>query len=114
MSLDALLIGLTRIHGVRGALVVSREDGVVVADALMENVDGAAVAALAASLARRMSGVTAALGQPPPASWQLTGSEGMLLAAPAGPDLLFVAVARPEVNGGELRLGLLRAAEQAV
>ena len=113
MNLDSLLAGLTRIHGVRGALVVSREDGLVVADALMDNVDGVAVAALAASLSGRMAGVTEALGQPPPLTWQLQGSEGMLLAAPAGADLLVVAVATPEVNGGELRLGVLRAARQA-
>jgi predicted regulator of Ras-like GTPase activity (Roadblock/LC7/MglB family) len=113
MSLDALLGELTRIHGVRGALVVSRDDGLVVADALMENVDGAAVAALAASLAGRMAGVTEALGQPPPQLWQLQGTDGLLLAAPAGRELLLVAVAAPEVEAGELRLRLLRAVEQA-
>ncbi len=36
---------LTRHAGVRGALVVSAPDGLVVADALMEGVDGGAVAA---------------------------------------------------------------------
>ena len=59
MSLRDLLDELTRIPGVRGALVVSREDGLVVADSLMESVDGKAVAALAASLTGRMAGAPA-------------------------------------------------------
>jgi predicted regulator of Ras-like GTPase activity (Roadblock/LC7/MglB family) len=37
----------------------------------------------------------------------------MLLAAAASEGLLLVAVANPEVNAGELRLRLLRAAERA-
>jgi len=113
VNLAALLAELTPVHGVRGALIVSREDGLVVADALMEDVDGKAVAALTASLADRMAGVTRALGQPEPVVWQLEGSEGVLLAAPVAAGLLVVAVASPEVNVGELRLRVLRAAERA-
>ncbi|HTL05096.1 MAG TPA: roadblock/LC7 domain-containing protein [Gemmatimonadales bacterium] len=110
MSLRELLDELTRVTGVRGALLVSREDGLVVADALMEQVDGPAIAALAASLSGRMAGVTAALGQPEPVSWQLAGSDGMLVAASGGEGLLVVAVAAPDVNAGELRLRLLSVA----
>jgi len=113
VSLSELLAELTRMPGVRGALVASRDDGLVVADALMENVDGPAVAALAASLTGRMIGVTAALGQPEPISWQLQGSDGMLVAAPAREGLLVVAVADAEVNAGELRLRLLSVAGRA-
>lgn len=113
MNFPDLLGELTRIPGVRGALVVSREDGLVVADALMEHLDGRAVAALTASLAGRMAAVTDALGQPEPAIWQLQGSEGMLVAAPGSEGLLLVAVADSEVNAGELRLRLLSAAERA-
>jgi len=105
-----VLAALTRIVGVRGALIVSREDGLVVADALMEGVDGPAVAALAASLVRRMRGVTAALGHPEPVMMHLAGTSGSLLAAPGQSGLLIVAVAAPDVNAGELRLGLLDAA----
>jgi predicted regulator of Ras-like GTPase activity (Roadblock/LC7/MglB family) len=108
-----VLAGLTRIAGVRGVLIVSGEDGLVVADALMEGVDGAAVAALAASLARRMRGVTAALGHPEPVMMHLAGTSGSLLAAPGQSGLLIVAVAAPDVNAGELRLGLLAAAGRA-
>ncbi len=113
MKLADTLAGLTRIPGVRGALIVSRDDGLVVADTLMEGINGAAVAALAASLAGRMRGVTAALGQPEPVMMYLAGSGGMLLAAPGANGLLVVAVAASEVNTGELRLVLLDAAAQA-
>ncbi|HEU5220022.1 MAG TPA: roadblock/LC7 domain-containing protein [Gemmatimonadales bacterium] len=108
-----VLAALTRIAGVRGVLIVSRDDGLVVADALMEGVDGPAVAALAASLAGRMRGVTRALGHPEPVLMHLVGSGGSLLAAPGRSGLLIVAVAAPDVNAGELRLGLLDAAERA-
>ena len=114
MSLRELLGELIPLAGVRGALVVSRDDGLVVADALMEDIDGRAVAALAASLAERMAGVTRALGQPEPVAWQLQGSEGILLAAPARDGLLVVALADSEVNAAELRLRVLSAAERAV
>ena len=110
MSLEFALGDITRIPGVRGALVVSREDGLVVADALMEGVDGAAVAALAASLAGRMRGVTAVLGQPEPVLLMLGGTEGILLLAPGLSGLLLVAVAGAEVNVAELRLSVLAAA----
>jgi predicted regulator of Ras-like GTPase activity (Roadblock/LC7/MglB family) len=104
---------LTRIPGVRGALVVSREDGLVVAEALMDSVEGGAVAALAASLVERTRGITAALGQPEGLLLHLTGSEGALMAAPARAGLLIVALATGDVNAGELRLAMLAAAEQA-
>ena len=110
MSLDLALGDITRIPGVRGALVVSRDDGLVVADALMEDVDGGAVAALAASLAGRMRGVTTVLGQPEPVLLLLAGTEGILLLAPGQSGLLLVAVAGSEVNVAELRLGVLAAA----
>jgi hypothetical protein len=43
----------------------------------------------------------------------LAGSSGSLLAAPGQSGLLIVAVAAPDVNAGELRLGLLDAASRA-
>jgi len=114
VNLSGTLAALTRIPGVRGALVVSREDGLVVAEALMDSVEGGAVAALAASLVERVRGLALALGQPEGVLVHLTGTEGALLAAPALGGLLIVALATSDVNAGELRLGLLAAAEQAV
>ena len=45
---------VTRVPGVRGALVVAAADGLVVAEQLMDGVDGQAVAALAGSLIGRL------------------------------------------------------------
>ncbi len=45
---------ITRVRGVRGAMIVVREDGLAVSDSLMEGVRGNAVAALTASLAKRV------------------------------------------------------------
>lgn len=103
---------LTRHAGVRGALVVSAPDGLVVADALMEGVDGGAVAALAASLAGRMRTVSEALGHKPPELLHLVGTEGTLLAVPAAGDLLVVAVTALDVNAGAVRLALRRVAQE--
>ena len=46
----ALLEPLTRLRGVRGAMIVAADDGVVVVDALMDGMKGKALAALAAAL----------------------------------------------------------------
>ena len=45
---------VTRVRGVRGAMLVSVSDGLVVAEHLMEVIKGPAVAALTASLASRL------------------------------------------------------------
>ena len=112
MSLSETMAALTRIAGVRGALLVSREDGLVVAEALMDSMDGRALAALAASLVDRLRSLTGALGHPEGLLVHLTAAEGALMAAPAGDGLLLVAVAAGDVNTGQLRLGMLAAAEQ--
>lgn len=106
----ALLDGMTRVSGVRGALVVSADDGLVVADSSMSDVDGAAVAALAASLAARLGRATAAIGCQPPRLVHLDAAQGGLLVAPAGEGLLLVAVTDAVANVGLLRLALREAA----
>lgn len=105
-----LLKSVTRVPGVRGAMVVSAEDGLVVAESSMQGVDGAAVAALAASLALRMGRTVAALGHPEPAVIHLEAESGAILAAPGADGLLLAAVADPDVNVGMLRLALRDAA----
>lgn len=102
---------ITRVRGVRGALIVARDDGLVVTDASMENVRGNAVAALAASLTRRVGDASAASGVGQPLFLHLQASDGVLLAAVAGDDMLIVAVAETGVNIGLARLELIRAAE---
>lgn len=101
---------LTRRAGVRGALLVEREDGLVVAEALMEGLDGAALAALAASLWTRLGRAGAAAGRGAPAFVQLEAHLGIMLAVPAGAEMLLVAVADPDANLGLARLELIRAA----
>ena len=108
----ALLDGITRVRGVRGALLVSAEDGLVVAESSMGDVDGAAVAALAGSLAARLGRVTAAIGCTAPRLVLLDAERGGLVAAPAGEGLLLVAVTGADANIGLLRLALRDAAER--
>jgi predicted regulator of Ras-like GTPase activity (Roadblock/LC7/MglB family) len=107
---------VTRVRGVRGAMLVSTEDGLVVAEQLMEGIKGGAVAALAASLAGRLRRAMEAAGTGTSVFWHLQGEQGALLVVPghASGGILVVAVAEPDVNIGLVRLELLRAAEAVV
>jgi len=106
------LEAVTRVRGVRGAMVVSAEEGLVVAESSMEGIDGAAVAALTAGVVARLSRATDAAGRASPAFVHLQAEGGALLAVPAPGDLLVVAVTDAEVNVGLVRLELRQAAEQ--
>lgn len=115
--MSAALDLITRVRGVRGAMLVSAEDGLIVAEQLMEGVKGAAVAALAASLAGRLQRAMEAAGIGSSVFWHLQGEQGALLVVPGGNaagGILVVAVAEPDVNIGLVRLELLRAAEAVV
>ncbi len=107
-SLDTI----TRVRGVRGAMIVSAEEGLVVAESSMEGVDGAAVAALTAGVVARLARATEAAGRTPPAFVHLQAEGGALLAVPGPGDLLVVAVTDPAVNVGLVRLELRRVAER--
>lgn len=107
-----LLDSLTRLRGIRGAMVVSSEDGLVVAESLMAGIKGAPLAALSATLAGRVNELTGSAGYSRPRFLHLHGSEGALLVAPAPGDLLLVAVAGRDVPLGLLRLEMLRMAER--
>ncbi len=109
--LQRALGAVTRVRGVRGALIVSRDDGLVVADALMEGIRGNAVAALAASLIRRVGEAVRASGAGTPQFLHLEATGGALLAAAAGDEMLVVAVTEVGVNVGLVRLEMIRAAE---
>ena len=107
---------ITRVRGVRGAMLVSAEDGIVVAEQLMEGIKGPAVSALAASLATRLRRAMEAAGVGASLFWHLQAEQGALLVVPTGEGgvaggTLVVAVAEPDVNVGLVRLELLRAAE---
>ena len=104
---------ITRVRGVRGAMLVSADDGLVVAEQLMEGIKGGAVAALAASLAGKLRRAMDAAGTGMSVFWHLQAEQGALLVVPSGNEggILIVAVAEPDVNIGLVRLELLRAAE---
>lgn len=106
-----LLDHLTRVRGVRGALLVAGEDGLVVAEAAMEGIRANAVAALSGSLVRRMRRTADAAGVGFPQFVHLQAADGAICAVPAADGTLVVAIADPDVNVGLLRLALLKVAE---
>lgn len=110
-SLGAALDRVTRVRGVRGAMIVSGDDGLVVVAQLMEGVRGPAVAALAASLASRLRRALDAAGLGASPFWHLQAEQGALLVVPTTGGMLVVAVADPDINVGLARLELLRVAE---
>jgi predicted regulator of Ras-like GTPase activity (Roadblock/LC7/MglB family) len=105
------LEAITRVRGVRGAMVVSADEGLVVAESSMEGIDGAAVAALTAGVVARLTRATEAAGRTAPGFVHLRAAGGGLMAVPGEGALLVVAVTDPEVNVGLVRLELRRAAE---
>jgi predicted regulator of Ras-like GTPase activity (Roadblock/LC7/MglB family) len=106
---DKALERVTQVPGVRGSLLISAEDGLVVAERLMEGIDGRAVAALAASLLQRLSRATGGAGLEAPKFVHLRGNAGSVLAAPGPDDLVLVAVIEPEANLGRARIEMLDA-----
>ena len=111
-DVQTVLERITRVAGVRGALVASAGDGLVVAEQLMEGVDGRAAAALAGSLVSRLVRTAGAAGRRAPAFVQLRAERGSILAAPGGADLVLIAVAGPDANVGRARLEMLDAASR--
>jgi predicted regulator of Ras-like GTPase activity (Roadblock/LC7/MglB family) len=109
-DVQAVLERVTRVAGVRGALVASTADGLVVAEQLMDEVDGRAAAALAGSLVSRLMRTAGAAGRRRPSFVQLRAERGSILAAPGPADLVLIAVAGPDANLGLARLEMLDAA----
>jgi predicted regulator of Ras-like GTPase activity (Roadblock/LC7/MglB family) len=106
---EAALEQITQVPGVRGSLLISGGDGLVVAERLMDGVDGRAVAALAASLVQRLDRATNRAGMRAPTFVHLRGNSGSVLAAPGRSDLILVAVAAAEANLGLARVQMLDA-----
>ena len=110
-ALEKALDRISRVRGMRGLMWVSADDGLAVAQLLMEGVRGKAVAALAAALARKVSGAAGAVGAGPVRFVQMEAEGGTLLVARAPSDLLVVALADSRVNIGLARLEMMRAVE---
>ena len=112
-GLDRALDRICRVRGVRGAMFVAADDGIVVSELLTEGLGGKALAALAGALARKVAGAAAATGAGRVRFLQLDAASGTLLVASAPDELLVVALAGPQVNVGLCRLEMMRAAETA-
>lgn len=106
---NAALERITQVPGVRGSLLISGTDGLVVAERLMDGIDGRAIAALAASLLQRLGRATAGAGMRIPTFVHLRGNTGSVLAAPGRNDLVLVAVLGLEGNLGLARVEMLDA-----
>jgi predicted regulator of Ras-like GTPase activity (Roadblock/LC7/MglB family) len=83
---------VTRVPGVRGSLLISADDGLVVAERLMDGIDGRAIGGA---------------GMRAPTFVHLRGNAGSVLAAPGRYDLVLVAVMAPDANLGLARLEML-------
>ena len=101
---------LSRVRGVSGSMFVAADDGLAVAQLLMEGVNGKVLAAFAASLARKVSGAAAATGAGKVRFIQMQSAGGILLVC-AGGELLVAVVADAGVNVGLARLEMMRAVE---
>lgn len=104
---------LSRVSGVRGALIVESAAGVPIAAELAEDVSGTAVAALAASLYRHTREATHAAGYGALRTVQLEAAGGHVIAVGAS-DLLVVVVTEPSASLGMVRVEAQRAAEALV
>ncbi len=121
MRFRGILDTITRVRGVRGAMIVGYQDGLVISDSLMEDVRGNAVAALTSSLTKHIANATSASGAGAPQFLHVQAARGALLAVVGGrgrgggggggAEILVVAIADPSVNVGLVRLELIRAAE---
>ncbi len=108
------LDSITRVRGVHGALLVAGEDGLIIGEALMEGINGKAIAALASSLAKRMRHSMEACKAGAPHFMHLQASDGTLVIVPAPDGVLVVTVGDVRMNVGLVRLEMLRAAESLV
>lgn len=108
-SADVALERVTQVPGVRGSLLISASDGLVVAERLMDGIDGRAIAALAANLVQRLGRATGGAGLQSPTFVHLRGNAGSVLAAPGTNDLVLVALVGLDANLGLARLEMLDA-----
>ena len=107
MSIDqwhAALREVTGVSGVLGALIVSADDGLVIAETAMEDLKTSDVAALSAALVTRAERCTSAMQAGAPRTVYLVGDHGALLAVSGPAPLWLVAVARKDAELGRLRL----------
>jgi predicted regulator of Ras-like GTPase activity (Roadblock/LC7/MglB family) len=101
---------LSRVSGVRGALIVEAASGLPVQAELSGDVEESAIAALASSLFRRTSNAASAARFGKLHTMQLEADGGHVVVAESG-ELLVVAVAAKNAQLGLVRFEAHRAAE---
>jgi predicted regulator of Ras-like GTPase activity (Roadblock/LC7/MglB family) len=101
---EQMLRDVTTVQGVRGALVISADDGLVVHQAAVESIETADVAALASALVRRAESLGEALHGAAPRLCTLAAERGIVIAARGEAGLWMVAVTDPDAELGRLRL----------
>jgi predicted regulator of Ras-like GTPase activity (Roadblock/LC7/MglB family) len=99
-----ILADVTKVAGVRGAVVVSAEDGLVVHEAAMEGLATADVAALATAVTRHAERISATLADGPVRLCTLAATTGMVVAVQGAAGLWLVAVTDLDAELGRLRL----------
>ena len=107
---STVLAQLTRVRGVRAAMIVDAHDGVTIDAALQVGTEGSTVAALIASLYRKARRSAAAAGFGDTGFLQLEAERGRVCAL-GGEDVVLLVVTDRDVNVGGIRVDLLRAAE---
>lgn len=111
-DLQATLEPLVRIRGVRGVLLLSGEDGVIVAEALTEDIRSVGAAALVASLVDRVNALSEVLGRGNVRCLQLHAESGSILVARVPGEMLLALLAGPQTPVGLARLELIKIAER--
>lgn len=111
--MGVILRRLTRVAGVRGAMVVDSEAGIPVASELVVGVGETAMAALAGSLFRRTADASSEGGFGRLRVLQLEAESGHLVVAGDGA-LLVVALTEPTAQLGLVRVQAMRAAKELV
>ncbi len=111
-----VLSRLNRIAGVRGSLVVSCEEGLLLDSEVLPDIPGEAVAAFAARVFSRARRSLLPFSYAPLTWLQLSFEHGFLFAAAAGgpAGFLVVVAADGRVNVGQVRLEATRLAEALV
>lgn len=98
---------LTRVAGVRGAMVVDAEAGLPVASELAAGVEEMALSALAGSLFQRSYDASTASGFGRVRTLQLESDQGHVVVSGAGP-LLVVVLAEASAQVGMVRIETAR------
>lgn len=108
-AVEKTLTMLTRIDGVRGAMVVDGEAGVPVLSKLATGVQETALAALSGVLFSRSADASQSAGYGSLGVLQLQATGGHMVIAGAGP-LLIVVLTEPDARLGLVRIQVAQAA----